>query len=244
MKELDAYAEKHDRCKVNQKSLEKRFPKAAKIEEDKPDAKKRITVSVHCECAVAVRMLHELKLMPKARITAGDQRATEATSSSSGSNSSSSAGNTTSNQSAQLPPSSPPTHSQAVDKATPRRVLIKVGVSKRTCYICEKYLKTLSDLCDPCPGPVVGNGERLPFILTRTFSGKFSGGWQLPPDGPPAAADEMAAFLHAEVMEIITETENLRTSDSEPTELRLSVSSNEDNNDAAPRETFTHIEMV
>ncbi len=115
-KVLDDVARANGLFPVSLKGLHARYAKA-KLVEDIPDGRKqKVTISVHCECAVAIRMLHEYSLLdashdgnvPKPNHSVG------------------SAGNTEEQQ------LSPP--------AATAKGPIKVGCSKRTCRLCQQYI--------------------------------------------------------------------------------------------------------
>ena len=82
---------------------------------------------------------------------------------------------------------------------------IKIGVSKRICWLCEKYLKFLSH-------------SQNVRILISEYQGKINAGWQIPEYTPQDVKTKMHILVHEQVKEIRESIINWRKSDSSPPE--------------------------
>ena len=66
---------------------------------------------------------------------------------------------------------------------------IKIGVSKRVCWLCQKYLERLS-------------AHYNVRILISEYQGKCRAGWRLPPGTPGPVEDGMRQLIEGEINEI------------------------------------------
>ena len=82
---------------------------------------------------------------------------------------------------------------------------IKIGVSKRICWLCEKYLKFLSH-------------SQNVRILVSEYQGKIHAGWRIPEYTPEDVKTKMHILVHEQVTEIRESIINRRKSDSFPPE--------------------------
>jgi hypothetical protein len=180
--------------KVRKDALPLCYRTAKPFKNNAEGQKQRITVSVHCECAVALRMLQELGLLD----IAGNINDPI------GGHNPSASGDATMPAANPAPPPGP----------------IKVGVSKRTCRLCQRFLLTLR----------TPDGSE-PRILLRSFSGKCPSGWRVPPQAPAFMAADMLSYIREEVEYIITKVANWEGSDSEPSGLGMSDPSDSETGD-------------
>lgn len=84
---------------------------------------------------------------------------------------------------------------------------IKIGVSKRICWLCEQYLDFLSE----------SKGVK---ILTSEYQGKIHSGWRVPRCTPEDVKMKMHTLVHEEIAEIRGRIINRKKSDSFPPEDR------------------------
>ena len=84
---------------------------------------------------------------------------------------------------------------------------IKIGVSKRICWLCEKYLKFLSH-------------SQNVRILVSEYQGKIHAGWRIPEYTPEDVKTKIHILVHEQVTEIL---EIMRKSDSFPPEDHQSL---------------------
>ena len=89
------------------------------------------------------------------------------------------------------------------DKA---RKTFDIGISKRTCWLCQRYLNFLGQSC----------GMR--FVVSK-YHGKIYPGWKPPPDGSPKAFKRIVRLLEQEIDEILETVWQRRYSDSFPGSL-------------------------
>lgn len=84
---------------------------------------------------------------------------------------------------------------------------IKIGVSKRVCWLCEQYLDLLSH-------------SQNVRILVSEYQGKIHTGWRIPECTPEDIKTKMHGLVDEEVTEIRERIINQRKSDSFPLENR------------------------
>ena len=92
---------------------------------------------------------------------------------------------------------------QRIDQRT-RPTFVEIGISKHSCWLCQKYLEFLS-------------AWRLWFVIAG-FQGKIHPGWRPPPSGPPNTLSRMVGLLRQEMDEILESVNRKRRSDSYPRE--------------------------
>lgn len=74
-------------------------------------------------------------------------------------------------------------------KTNPLPTPVKIGVSKRVCWLCEKYLKKLS-------------AYYKVLLHISEYQGKCHAGWRLPPGTPSQVEKDMRLLLDAQMNEI------------------------------------------
>lgn len=87
---------------------------------------------------------------------------------------------------------------------------IKIGVSKRICWLCEQYLEFLS------------HNQKVRLLVSQ-YQGKIHAGWRIPKNTPDAVKKTVHLLVHDEVTEIREIIINRRKSDSFPSEDRDSL---------------------
>jgi len=90
----------------------------------------------------------------------------------------------------------------------PHSRYFEIGVSKHSCWFCEKYLEYFVQS---------SSGFHLKMkVLMTGYQGKLHPGWKLPANGPLNAAIKMNDLLRREMDEILKRVEQERMSDSGP----------------------------
>ena len=84
---------------------------------------------------------------------------------------------------------------------------IKIGVSKRICWLCEQYLDFLS------------HNQRVRLLVSQ-YQSKIHAGWRIPENTPEAVKKKVHLLVHEEVTEIRESIISRRKSDSFPSENR------------------------
>lgn len=90
-------------------------------------------------------------------------------------------------------------------KYLPYSGLIELGVSKRVCWLCEKFLEKLSSQ----------SGNR---ILVSEYQGKCHAGWRLPPNTAGSVETHMRQLVQDEIDEIRESIYRRKRSDSFPSD--------------------------
>jgi hypothetical protein len=85
-----------------------------------------------------------------------------------------------------------------------RPKFIGIGISKYSCWLCEKYIEFL-----------VQSNAFVRFTVAG-YQGKIQSGWKPPSHGPPSARSSMTELLKHEMDEILDTVERKRRSDSFP----------------------------
>ena len=80
---------------------------------------------------------------------------------------------------------------------------IKIGVSKRICWLCEQYLDLLSH-------------NQNVRVFVSEYQGKIHAGWRIPENTPEDVKKKVHFLVHEEVTEIRENIINRRKSDSFP----------------------------
>jgi hypothetical protein len=93
--------------------------------------------------------------------------------------------------------------------------VFEIGTSKRSCWLCEKYLEFL----------IQSDSDSTPTSSTRFivsgYQGKVHSGWK-PPNGPTKALRSIIGLLRHEMDEILESVARKRQSDSFPRESLMS----------------------
>jgi len=83
---------------------------------------------------------------------------------------------------------------------------VEIGISKHSCWLCEKYLEFLMQS---------SGFDKLRLVVTG-YQGKIHSGWMAPPNGPINALCSMACLIRGELDEISENVEREIRSDSFP----------------------------
>ena len=89
-----------------------------------------------------------------------------------------------------------------------RPTFIEIGISKYSCWLCEKYLELLVQDESGCTPDMK--------IAVSGYQGKIQSGWTIPSNGPFYARCRMGAVLGNEVDAILENVERGYRSDSNP----------------------------
>ena len=92
---------------------------------------------------------------------------------------------------------------------------IEIGVSKRLCWLCQKFVKYL-------------NVAGLIQVFMSEYQGKIHAGWRMPPGTPSGIEFQMRKVVELEIEELRTRIVSHRRSDSFPDELRAEFMDEED----------------
>ena len=92
---------------------------------------------------------------------------------------------------------------------------IEIGVSKRLCWLCQKFVELL-------------NTTGLIKVLVSEYQGKIHAGWRMPPNTPSGTEFVMRNLVELEIEELRASIITCRRSDSFPSELREELMTDDD----------------